>query len=116
MAWTYIQPRKFTCAADGEPVVFGREAEKPGVNKGLSTLKHYWSSPEVDRSFCGICGSSVFYWVDDRPEVVDLAMGIVRAGSGAMAREWVSWRWRVSHQEEATWAEGRDAILERGKT
>lgn len=35
-------------------------------------------------SVCGSCGATVFYWCDDRPEVVDVAVGLVRARGGAM--------------------------------
>ncbi|KUJ15432.1 uncharacterized protein LY89DRAFT_686187 [Mollisia scopiformis] len=42
------------------PVVFDRQAASPDANPGL-TLKHYWSSPDVCRTFCGKCGASVSY-------------------------------------------------------
>ena len=114
--WTYIPPQNFSVAATGKPVVFGREACKEGENANEgTTLKHYWSSTDVCRSFCGRCGASFFYWCDERPEVVDLSMGVVRGSSGVMAREWVSWRWRVSWGEECVDAEVMEAVLGKGE-
>jgi hypothetical protein len=34
--------------------------------------KEFASSPGVARSFCGGCGSPIYYRVDDRPTVIDL--------------------------------------------
>ena len=35
----------------------------------------YESSPGVQRSFCGTCGSPISYWTDRRPDIVDLYAG-----------------------------------------
>jgi hypothetical protein len=37
--------------------------------------KEFGSSPGVWRSFCGECGSPIFYRSDRRPEIVDLYLG-----------------------------------------
>ena len=34
--------------------------------------KEFASSPGVARSFCGECGSPIYYRVDDRPDAIDL--------------------------------------------
>ena len=34
--------------------------------------KEFASSPAVRRSFCGDCGSPIYYRVDDRPDAIDL--------------------------------------------
>ena len=63
----------------------------------------YHSSSDVQRTFCGKCSATVFYWCDDRPELIDLAVGILRAEDGAMARQWLEWKWgKVVWKEEAT--------------
>ena len=108
--WTYIPPRNFLVAGTGKEVVFGKGTE--GANES-TTLKHYWSSEGCCRSFCGKGGASFFYWCDDRPEVVDLSVGVIR-GKGAMAREWVEWKYGVSHKEECVDNEITEAVLEKG--
>ena len=110
--WTYIPPSNFTVASTGKEAVFGRPGCEKGANEG-TTLAHYWSSEDVCRSFCGRCGASLFYWCDDRPAVVDLSIGVIRA-KGIMAMDWVSWRWRVSWEEECVDNEMREAILGQG--
>ncbi|KIN00020.1 hypothetical protein OIDMADRAFT_104734 [Oidiodendron maius Zn] len=71
------------------PVVVGHSASSPDANSGL-TLKHYWSSPERCWSFCGKCGATIFYW---SPDHLDVAVGILRAEEGSMARRWLEWEW-----------------------
>ncbi|KAH8682196.1 DUF636 domain protein [Xylariales sp. PMI_506] len=58
----------------------------------IGTSKTFQSSPGVLRSFCGTCGATVFYWCDDRKNVVDLAVGILRAPEGVRAENWLTWR------------------------
>ncbi|RFU25238.1 hypothetical protein B7463_g11102, partial [Scytalidium lignicola] len=57
----------------------------------LGTSKVYSSSPDVRRTFCGVCGATVFYWVEDRAEVVDVALGLLRA-KDVRAEGWLTWR------------------------
>ena len=110
--WMYVPPTNVKIAATGKRVVFGRQAEDALANEG-TTLKHFWSSGDVCRSFCGRCGATVFYWCDDRPEVVDIAVGLVRA-EGTMARRWLWWKWdKVSWAEEAVEKDVVQAILSR---
>ncbi|PVH69808.1 hypothetical protein DL98DRAFT_623249 [Cadophora sp. DSE1049] len=71
------------------PVVVGHSASGPNANPGLA-LKHYWSSPERCWSFCGKCGATIFYW---SPDHLDVAVGILRAEEGSMARRWLDWEW-----------------------
>ncbi|KAL4949964.1 Mss4-like protein [Aspergillus filifer] len=55
------------------------------------TLKRYDSSPGVYREFCGRCGASVFWHCDQRPLLIDVSVGSLRAESGARAEEWLEW-------------------------
>ncbi|KAF2450463.1 hypothetical protein P171DRAFT_516334 [Karstenula rhodostoma CBS 690.94] len=90
--WTYVALSSVINAKTSQPVLFGADAEKEGANEGLK-LQHHQSSDGVWRSFCGGCGASVFYYTSDesRSNVVDVAVGILRAKSGSLAREWVRW-------------------------
>lgn len=102
--WTYVALSSVINARTSRPVVFGADAEKEGANEGLM-LQHHHSSDGVWRSFCGGCGASVFYYTSDgsRSNVVDVAVGILQAKSGSLAREWVRWaEGEVSHGDEGT--------------
>ncbi|GAW26626.1 putative duf636 domain-containing protein [Rosellinia necatrix] len=55
------------------------------------TLALYESSPGVQRYFCSRCSACVFYASDDRPEMVDVAVGLLDSGDGARAESLLSW-------------------------
>lgn len=70
-----------------------------GPDLAVGTAKTYASSPGVLRSFCGTCGATLFYAhqdrrPSDRQQVVDLAVGVLRAPEGFMAESWLTWRAR----------------------
>jgi hypothetical protein len=67
----------------------------------IGTAKTYRSSPDVLRSFCGTCGATFFYAHEDRrptdrQQIVDLAIGAMRAPEGLMAESWLTWRARLA--------------------
>tara|TARA_R110002003_G_scaffold534_5_gene20220 strand:- start:11956 stop:12882 length:927 start_codon:yes stop_codon:yes gene_type:complete len=82
------------------------------------TMRTYASSPGVTRTFCSRCGANVFWAGDEerfgRRGLVDVAVGLLDAGSGARAEEVLAW-WtgRVSFAEDAV-HRGLVAGLERG--
>lgn len=67
-----------------------------------ATLKSYESSPGVAREFCPRCGATVFWHNTERPELIDVSVGLLEAPEGARAESWLQW-WtgRVSFAEEA---------------
>jgi hypothetical protein len=75
-------------------------------NEYWGTMKSYQSSEGVTRTFCGQCGANVFWHGDEehfgRKGLVDVAVGLLDAESGARAEETLSW-WigRVSFSEVA---------------
>ncbi|KAF2494957.1 hypothetical protein BU16DRAFT_527884 [Lophium mytilinum] len=90
VSWAFPTVDRVTLA-DGSPYrrVFG-------------TLKEYRSSPDVSRTFCGVCGATVAYHVDDRPDLVDVAVGLLEAADGARAESWLEWRvHKLSYEEDA---------------
>ena len=88
--WAFI-PRSNIVTEDGR--LFSRSS---------GTMKTYSSSSGVTRSFCGRCGANIFWEGDFRPDIVDVAVGIMDAESGARAEEWLEWATdRISFQEEA---------------
>ncbi|RMZ37673.1 hypothetical protein AFCA_001991 [Aspergillus flavus] len=58
----------------------------------IGSSKRYSSSDGVVRTFCGTCGAVVFYSCSDRPEIVDVAVGILRDPRSLLAESWVVWR------------------------
>jgi hypothetical protein len=62
----------------------------------------YRSRNDVTRTFCRRCGANIFYDARSRPSIVDVAVGLLDAGSGARAEEVLAW-WadRVSFKEYA---------------
>lgn len=73
-----------------------------GLNYAMGTLRKYESSSGVSREFCRICGATVFWHKDDRPDIVDVSVGLLDSGRGARAEDWLEW-WteRVSFEELA---------------
>ncbi|KAF2181334.1 hypothetical protein K469DRAFT_671473 [Zopfia rhizophila CBS 207.26] len=57
----------------------------------MGTLTYYASSPDVQRYFCKNCSACVFYAVDSRPDIVDVALGLLDAPDGARAEGFVLW-------------------------
>ncbi|KAK5712728.1 hypothetical protein LTR15_011720 [Elasticomyces elasticus] len=55
------------------------------------TLKHYRSSDVATRHFCGECGATVFWEGDERPHILDVAVGLLDAPEGARAESWLWW-------------------------
>lgn len=58
----------------------------------IGTAKSYRSTGGVNRVFCGNCAATAFYFCEERPHIVDVSMGILRAPEGAMAEDWAVWR------------------------
>ena len=73
-----------------------------GLNYAMGTLTQYESSSRVYREFCRICGATVFWHSDDRPDIVDVSVGLLDSKRGARAEDWLEW-WteRVSFEELA---------------
>ncbi|KAF2684277.1 hypothetical protein K458DRAFT_366560 [Lentithecium fluviatile CBS 122367] len=61
----------------------------------IGTLTYYASSPDVQRYFCSNCAACIFYATDDRPQIVDIAVGVLRASDGARAEGFLSWAFGV---------------------
>lgn len=63
----------------------------PDRDPDLGTLDYFASSKDVQRYFCSRCSASVFYAVDDRPDLVDLAVGLLDSEDGARAESLLCW-------------------------
>ncbi|KZF22881.1 DUF636 domain protein [Xylona heveae TC161] len=88
--WAFI-PKTNLVQLNGQPLEFS-----------MGTLKQYESSPGVYREFCSRCGATVFYHNDERPALVDVAVGLLHSTSGVRAENLLEWRTeRVSFEEDA---------------
>ena len=68
-----------------------------GQDLRIGTAKVFASSEGVLRTFCGVCGATVFYDCKERrpsaeSHVVDVAVGILRAPEGVLTERWLTWR------------------------
>ncbi|KAK3311768.1 Mss4-like protein [Apodospora peruviana] len=91
-------------------VVEERDKEGSGSwDPRLGTLTFFASSPDVQRYFCSRCSACVFYAWDGRPQMVDVAVGVLHAASGARAEGIISWSLGggTSYREDmvGTWRE-----------
>ncbi|OAX79067.1 hypothetical protein ACJ72_06618 [Emergomyces africanus] len=86
-----------------------------GTDLNIGTAKTFVSSKTAKRAFCGTCGATVFYYSEDEPGMVDVALGLVRATDGIFVESWVTWRnGRVAYKEsgERFDKEFADAMVE----
>lgn len=67
------------------------EKEGPDRDPRLGTLAYYASSEDVQRYFCSRCSASAFYAVDDRTDMIDLAVGLLDSADGARAESLLCW-------------------------
>lgn len=69
----------------------------------LGSLAIYKSSPDVERYFCSTCSASVFYAVDDRDGMVDIAVGLLDHPDGARAEGLLAWSYgKVGWEADAS--------------
>ncbi|KAI1742295.1 Mss4-like protein [Xylaria scruposa] len=69
---------------------------KAAIDAGESTvgtLTCYQPSSEVQRYFCKVCSASVFYTCSKRPEIIGVAMGLLKAMGGVRADSCLSWNY-----------------------
>ena len=90
--------------AAGAPLMVWACVPRAGVEIEGEALRCFDSSPEVERTFCGNCGSSLTLW--DRSEVDDLyiAVGILEDAEDC-APDFHIWR-----SERLSWLETTDAL------
>lgn len=89
-AWAFV-PKNNLLQVNDEALSFG-----------MGTLKQYKSSEGTYREFCSVCGATVFWHCDERPNLIDVSVGLLDAQSGARAETWLEWcKKRVSFEEEA---------------
>lgn len=109
-AWAFVAKTNLF-QSDGSPLSYSMEK-----------LRSFESSSGTRREFCGKCGATVFWHNLERPGVVDVSVGLLRA-EGTLARSWLTW-WtgRVSFAEDAldknliSNVQSRLSLLEQSRT
>lgn len=61
----------------------------------------------------------MFFWYENRQEIVNIAAGLLRAEEGAMARGWLYWQpgmvsWKKDEDKQVVDREILDAYVEAG--
>jgi hypothetical protein len=91
--WTFADLADVS-QADGSAFPASMDRLKQAVDSGdpaVGTLACYQSSPDAQRYFCRVCSAAVFYLCDDRPEMADVAIGLLDSPDGARAEGLLSW-------------------------
>lgn len=98
MNWTFVMPQQIDFPKKTNGSNFPRNThdlksavDNPDRDPRYGTLAIYRSSPDVQRYFCSRCSATVFYTVDDRPEVIDVAVALLHAPEGARAESILTW-------------------------
>ncbi|OJD12771.1 hypothetical protein AJ78_06688 [Emergomyces pasteurianus Ep9510] len=90
-SWAFVSRSNIFKSSDGSSLL---------TYNDFGTLKQYKSSPGVYREFCGVCGATIFWHCDERPGVVDVSVGLLRAKTGVRAEDWLHWELgRISFEE-----------------
>lgn len=79
----------------------------------MGTLAYHASSPDVQRYFCSSCAACIFYASDDRPEIVDVAIGVLEASDGARAEGFLSWSFGEVENIDDTKGGWREPLMKR---
>ncbi|SPN98446.1 uncharacterized protein DNG_01490 [Cephalotrichum gorgonifer] len=77
----------------------------------LGTLEFYQSSPEVERYHCSRCSAQIFYVVSDRPDMVEIAVGLISHPSGARAEGLLRWDYASLADDEGRAGGWRDGLI-----
>ncbi|KAF2019213.1 hypothetical protein BU24DRAFT_418810 [Aaosphaeria arxii CBS 175.79] len=117
--WTYAELRHISSTSSAQSLPTNIAGLRAAVDKKdgqFGTLTYFASSPPVQRYFCGRCGAKIFYATDKRPNIVDVAVGVLDAKDGARAEGFLSWNFdEVEAREDGKggWREGHYERMEK---
>ncbi|KAF3033753.1 hypothetical protein E8E12_003672 [Didymella heteroderae] len=115
--WAYFDMRHLSAANGGSPFPKSKHELKAFIdekNPVVGSLAYYASATRagVLRFFCGTCSATAFFAEDNRPELLDVSVGLLDAPDGARAEGFLSWSfgeidfkgdadggWRTKHFE-----------------
>ncbi|KAF2198320.1 hypothetical protein GQ43DRAFT_166785 [Delitschia confertaspora ATCC 74209] len=87
--------------------------DRKGIAMG--TLAYYCSSPDVQRYFCSRCSATVFYAVDERPDMVDVWVGLLEDKDGGRAESFLAGPFAWVGKEGDVKGGWREGLVERVK-
>lgn len=98
--WTFAELKNLFFSDQAQQTPFPKhtadlKALVDSKDPAVGTLAYYQSSPDVQRYFCSTCSATIFYATDSRPEIVDVAIGLLEASDGARAEGFLSWAFGV---------------------
>ena len=76
---------------------------------GADSIRTYRSSSSVMRTFCGTCGATLQWIIDDRPEEIDIAIGTLDDDPGIRPSL------HIFTASKAPWFEIRDGLPQRAE-
>jgi hypothetical protein len=83
VSWTFVPSHNIRPAGD---------AQGQDWSTSFGTLKTYSSSERSEWCFCGTCGAMCFLKLNgERPDVVDVASGLLWSEEGARGQDWLWW-------------------------
>lgn len=116
--WTFTETKYLSFGKDDSKAfpkdIFDLKHLIDTKDPAIGTMKYYTSSPDVCRYFCGTCSAVVFYASGNRPQIVDVAVGLLDSKYGARVENMLSWPFgkTMSFQEDGDggW---RESLFER---
>lgn len=81
------------------------------LNQPLGSLSVFASSKDARRFFCSNCSASIFYTTADRPDVVDIAVGVLQSPDGARAEQYLTWNYGMMGYTEDVAGGWRDGLV-----
>jgi hypothetical protein len=110
--WAFIEMKHLSTAKNDAPFPKSSHELKSFIDKSdpiVGSLNYYASSHGVLRFFCNDCSATVFFAKDERPEFLDVSVGLLDASDGARAEGFLSWSFgKVDFRGDADggWREG----------
>jgi hypothetical protein len=118
--WTYSDMKYISFSASDKEFPNSKDKLKRLVDAkdpDIGALTYYQSSKDVERYFCSNCSACIFYAVDDREHLIDVAVGVLNASDGARAEGMLSWSYgaRLGFREdgEGGWRDGLYDIVQK---
>lgn len=105
--WAFIDMKHLSTAQKDAPFPRSKHELKSFIDKKdpvVGSLAYYASTTRagVLRFFCSTCSATVFFTEDERPELVDVSVGLFDAPDGARAEGFLSWSFgEVDFKEDA---------------
>lgn len=105
--WAFFDLKHLSAANEVNPFPKSKHELKAFIdekNPVVGSLAYYASATRagVLRFFCGTCSATVFFAQDERPELLDVSVGLLDAPDGARAEGFLSWSFgEIDFKEDA---------------